>query len=128
MLSRNLEKEIEEKWVELLASIYMYVDWRKVARNHYAGDIFEHRVKMASSQSDIPSMVEHLCNLLGLQAPKLPLNAINFLRENEDEAMYMLRRWTRLLSIQAVNRAIEIRKERKKKGGKAESGEGDGNE
>lgn len=112
--------EVEDAWVEVLKSIYMAVDWWKVARNHRSEDIFQHRVRFASVEPDIPSVIEKLCNSLSLQAPRMPADRIDFLRQHEKEALKVLRKRTRLLTLYASVKAREEWKARKKEKKKVE--------
>ena len=106
----ELSKEIEENWIEILAYIYKAVNWKKVARSKSAYDIFEHRLEFARYEADIPSLIQKLCNSLSLQAPPLPLESIEFLRANEKEAMILLRKMPKLLTLKAAKRAKELKK------------------
>ncbi len=108
-LSRQEEKRIEEAWVELLAHIYRAVDWKKVARSKISYDIFEHRLEFARYERGIPEFIQKLCNTLSLQAPPLPLDAVEFLRRHEPEAMNMVRRMGKLLTLKAAQRAKELK-------------------
>jgi hypothetical protein len=103
------EKEIELNLIEVLAHIYRSVNWRKVARSKISYDIFEHRLSFSRYEKDIPSLINKLCNTLSLQAPPLPLDRIRFLRDNEAEAMKIVRKMPKLLTLEAANRAKELR-------------------
>jgi len=107
--------EVEEAWVEVLAHIYRAVDWRKVARSRSPYDIFEHRLSFARYERSVPDVIQRLCNTLSLQAPPLPLDKVEFLRQNEVVAMDVLRRWTKLLTLKAAQRAREMRKAKREK-------------
>lgn len=106
----GLEKQIEEAWVEVLAHIYKAVDWRRVAKNRSAYDVFEHRLSFARYERSVPDIIQKLCNTLSLQAPPLPLDKVEFLRKHEKVALKMVRRWTKLLTLEAASRAKELRK------------------
>jgi len=102
--------EIERAWIEVLAHIYKAVNWKKVAKGRSAYDIFEHRLEFSKYESDVPSVIQKLCNTLGLQAPSLPLEYVNLLRENEKEAMKVLRKMPKLLTLYSAERAKELKK------------------
>lgn len=104
------KREIEENLVEWLAHVYRMVDWKKVAKSRSAYDIFEHRLEFSKYESDIPSVHQKLCNTLSLQAPPVPLHVMDFLRENEKEALKILRKMPKLLTLKAAYRAKEIKK------------------
>lgn len=101
--------EIEQAWIEVLAHIYKAVDWIKVARNRNAYDIFEHRLEFSKYERDVPSVIQRLCNSLSLQAPPLPLDYVDFLRQYEEEAMKVLRRMPKLLTLYAAKKAKELK-------------------
>ena len=109
-----MQSEVEKAWIEVLAHIYRAVNWRKVARGHFAYDIFEHRVEFSKIQPDVPSVLQKLCNTLGLQAMPAPMDKVRFLREHEREAMKLLRKWPKYLAMEAIDRAKQIREEKKK--------------
>jgi len=109
----NNEGRIEEAWVEVLAYVYKAVDWKKVARNRSAYDIFEHRLEFSKYEPDIPSVIQRLCNSLGLQAPPLPLDEIEFLRQNEKLALKVLRKMPKLLTLKAADRAKQLKRGQK---------------
>ena len=104
-----LSNEIEQAWVEVLAHIYKAVDWKKVAKGRSAYDIFEHRLEFSKYERDVPSVIQRLCNSLSLQAPPLPLDRVDFLRQHEEEAMKVLRRMPKLLTLYAAQRAKELK-------------------
>ena len=108
----ELNKEIEENWIEVLAHIYKAVNWKKVARSKNAYDIFEHRLEFARYEPDVPSLIQKLCNTLSLQAPPLPLDRVEFLREHEMDAMKLLRKMPKLLTLKSAKRAKELKKKK----------------
>ena len=110
----NDEKRIEEAWVEVLAYVYKAVDWKKVARNRSAYDIFEHRLEFSKYEPDIPSVIQKLCNSLSLQAPPLPLEEVDFLRCHEKLALKLLRKMPKLLTLKAADRAKQLKRGQKK--------------
>jgi hypothetical protein len=121
----ELEKELEDTWTELLAHIYKAVNWKQIARSKSAYDIFEHRLEFARYERDIPSVIQKLCNTLSLQAPPLPLDTIEFLRDNEKQALSLMRRMPKLLTLKAAKRAKEIRELRGLKLNKEKQERGD---
>jgi hypothetical protein len=102
-------KEVEETWVEVLAHVYSQVKWHKIrGRRHL--DVFEHRLEYAKYEPDVPSVLQRLANALSLQGVNVPLDRVEFLRAREEEAMEVLRRWTKLLALKAQVRAKELKK------------------
>jgi hypothetical protein len=68
-------------------------------------DVFEHRLTYASHQSDVGALIQKLLNGLSLQAPPLPTGRIDALREDEEIAMKVVRRYTKLLTLKAAEYA-----------------------
>lgn len=102
-------KELEEVWVEVLAHVYSQVRWSRVrGRRHL--DVFEHRLEYAKYEPDVPSALQRLANALSLQGINVPLDKVELLRAREEEAMEVLRRWTKLLALKAQLRAKELKK------------------
>ncbi len=110
MQSGKLDRNLEEAWTELLAHVYKAVDWKRIARNRIPYDIFEHRLEFSRYEPDVPSVVQRLCNALSLQAPPLPLDVIEFLREHNKDAMRVLRKMPKLLTLKAAQRAREMKR------------------
>jgi len=102
-------KELEEAWAEVLAHVYAQVRWSRIrGRRHL--DVFEHRLEYAKYEPDVPSALQRLANALSLQGVSVPLDKVELLRAREEEAMEVLRRWTKLLALKAQTRAKELKK------------------
>jgi len=105
-------KEVEDAWVEVLAHVYAQVKWHKVrGRRHL--DVFEHRLEYAKYEPDVPSALQRLANTLSLQGVAVPLDKVELLRSREEEAMEVLRRWTKLLALKAQMKAKELKQQKK---------------
>lgn len=97
-----MRSELEDVWVSVLGHIYHAVNWKQVARNRSAYDIFEHRLEFSKYEKDVPSVIQKLCNKLSLQAPYIPIEDIEKLRLHEEEAMKILRKMPKLLTLKAA--------------------------
>jgi hypothetical protein len=105
-------KEVEDAWVEVLAHVYSQVRWHRIrGRRHL--DVFEHRLEYAKYEPDVPSAIQRLANTLSLQGVNVPLDKVELLRSREEEAMEVLRRWTKLLALKAQIRAKELKQQKK---------------
>jgi hypothetical protein len=105
-------KELEDAWVEVLAHVYSQVRWSRIrGRRHL--DVFEHRLEYAKYEPDVPSALQRLANALSLQGVNVPLDKVELLRAREEEAMEVLRRWTKLLALKAQVKAKELRQKKK---------------
>jgi hypothetical protein len=106
-------RELEETWVEVLAHVYSQVRWHRIrGRSHL--DVFEHRLEYAKYEPDVPSALQRLANALSLQGINVPLDRVELLRSREEEAMELLRRWTKLLALKAQIRAKELKQQKRK--------------
>jgi hypothetical protein len=100
----SLEATLEERWVNVLAAVWSQVKWSRIrGRSHL--DVFEHRLEYAKYEPDVPSVLQRLGNTLGIQGLVAPVEDIEELRRNEEKAMEILRRWTKLLALKAMIRA-----------------------
>jgi hypothetical protein len=75
-------------------------------------DVFEHRLEFSKYEPDVPAVLQRLGNSLGLQGLGVPVEDVEFLRRHEEEAMEVLRGWTKLLALKASVKAREIRRAR----------------
>lgn len=102
------EEELETLWVNILAGLYKQVKWSKIAKNKYSYDVFERRVSAARYQVDVSSVIEKICQSLGIVLPRIEQEiAINSLRESNKQAMRLLRKIPKLLTVRALNQAKE---------------------
>jgi len=108
-----LQSEIEEKTVNVLAYIYKATNWKRMHTSKISYDIFEHRLEFARHEKTIPELIQKLCNKLSLQAPPLPLDDVEYLRDHELEALTIIRKMGKLLTLKAAKRAKEIYIEKK---------------
>jgi hypothetical protein len=105
-------RAVEERWVSVLAHAWNQVRWRRI-RGRRPLDVFEHRLEYAKYEPDVPSVLQRLGNSLSIQGLNVPVEDVEFLRENGELAMEVLRRWTKLLALKASVRARELRGERR---------------
>jgi len=102
------ESVVEERWVNVLAHIWIQVRWRKIrGRRHI--DVFEHRLEYAKYEADVASALQRLANSLSIQGVVAPIDDIQGLRRCNETSMDVLRRWTKLLALKASLRARELR-------------------
>jgi hypothetical protein len=99
---------VEEKLVNVLAHIWNQVRWRRMRRRRPL-DVFEHRLEYAKYEPDIASALQRLANALSIQGVSAPLEDIELLRQCNEEAMDILRKWTKLLALKASVKAKELR-------------------
>jgi len=79
--------------VSLLAAVYEEADWKKIAGwKRSSLDIFQHKVKAASSQPTIPRFTEKLCHSLGLQSVAVDPAVITYLDMVRGQVLKTLRR------------------------------------
>ncbi|MEM2272393.1 MAG: hypothetical protein QXP56_06990 [Archaeoglobaceae archaeon] len=102
---------IEEVWVEVLASIFESAVpkfFKKTSRSWL--DVFEHRLEFAKYEPDVPAVIQSLANKLSIQGLSVDVNLVEKLRENEELALEILRRWTKYLALKAYVRYKERRR------------------
>lgn len=101
-----LTPEIQDRWIELLAHIYMAIKWSKINTRHNAWDIWNHRVRAASTRGTVGAFSSRLANHFGLQS--LPEAAVELIGELEPHAADLLD-WTYRehipVSMRGVSRA-----------------------
>ncbi len=102
------ESTIEELWTVVLARVWNQVKWQRMRGRRYL-DVFEHRLEYAKYEPDVASVLQRLANTLSIQGIDAPLDAIESLRNCNEVAMDVLRRWTKLLVLKASVRAKEER-------------------
>ena len=108
-------EEIEIKTAELLAAVYMKVNWMKVAARHNAWDIFQHRVRTAATQQDIEKFLERLCFSFGIQSLSPDyVELLGWLKERNDDVMEILRTKSIPLCMLAIKSAKEQKAKKKK--------------
>ena len=101
-------RAVEERWVEVLAHVWNSVRWGRM-RGRRSLDVFEHRLEWAKHEPDVPSVLQRLASSLSVQGLQVPVEDVEFLREDEELALEVLRRWTKLLALKASVRARELR-------------------
>jgi len=104
-------RAVEERWVRVLACVWNSVRWRRM-RGRRPLDVFEHRLEWAKHEPDVPSVLQRLASSLSIQGLQVPVEDVEFLRESEELALEVLRRWTKLLALKASVKARELRGER----------------
>ena len=105
--------EHEEKIIELLAIVYNCIKWSKMRTNKNPHDIFNHRVRAASRRATLYEATSKLANYFGLQSlPAEAINLITELRPLEREALNKLYTEHIPLSMLAIMRAKEMRKQK----------------
>jgi len=100
-------RALEERWASVLAHVWNAVKWHRIRRRPL--DVFEHRLEWAKHEPDVPSVLQRLADSLGLQGLQVPVDDVEELRRDEELALDVLRRWTKLLALKASLKAKELR-------------------
>jgi hypothetical protein len=101
-----LTPEIEDRWCDLLSHIYMAIRWAKINTRHNAWDIWNHRVRAASTRGTIGEFSSRLANHFGLQSlPEEAIVLIDALQPHEDDLLDLTYREHIPVSMRAVSRA-----------------------
>lgn len=99
-------KKTREDLIQVLAAVWRRVNWARICRGRRsAADIFMHRLKVASYQPTFPCLLEKLSHGLGLQSVDVSSSILERLRENEEEALQIVREETIYLTILAKEEA-----------------------
>ena len=123
-----LSEEVEKQIVELLATVYNAVEWKKIRTSKNPHDIFNHRVRAASRRATLYEAASKLANYFGLQS--LPQEAVALVQELRPVEMGVLNKLYAehvMMSMLAIMRAKEIRDGRKRKINPAISQDEEGN-
>ena len=118
----ELEKQLWEAWVKILSKCIQDANrkgsLRKVIRSRgyqEALDWIGHRVMFAKNKPTVSMVIQEITHGLSLQAPNLPLDALDLLKEHEKEALRVLRRNYLDIILHAGYNAGFIREKGKKK-------------
>lgn len=86
------DQDLRRDWIEVLAVVWRAADWNTIAsRSHPATDVFQHRLRTASTRPSVQEAIRKLCHGLSLQAPEMPTGALDELIANERDAMRLIR-------------------------------------
>lgn len=97
--------ELNEAITESLAYVYGRVDWRSMRSNN-PHDVFVHRLQTALSRPTFGQFLDKLCNGLSIQAiPYDSLAAIKRVQDEDEKAMNLLRKETRIFALKAIQRS-----------------------
>jgi hypothetical protein len=95
----ELEEQLWKAWVEVLAKCIQDANrkgsLKKVIRSRgyqEALDWIGHRVMFAKNKPTVSMVVQEITHGLSLQAPNLPLETLDFLKEHNKDALRVLRR------------------------------------
>lgn len=102
--------DYREDLILFLRLFWRAADWKRIGRKHYAGDIFQHRVRVAADQPSFRRAAEKLAKTLSLQYPPAPPELIDRLDESPT-ALQSLRKESRYWVALAVARRIETSKQ-----------------
>lgn len=100
------DEKTEKALAKCLAMTYRNIEWKKVGVKS-AYTYFTDRVRAASRMSTITSFLEELNRMCGVSFTQHSLKDINTLKENEDEALNLLRHETNyavLLALEVVEK------------------------
>lgn len=101
-----LTPEINDRWCDLLAHIYCAIRWSKINTRHNAWDIWNHRVRAASTRGTVGEFASRLANHFGLQSlPEQAIVLIDALQPHERDLLDLTYREHIPISMRAVARA-----------------------
>lgn len=101
-----LTPDIEDRWTELLAHIYMSIRWSRINTRHNAWDIWNHRVRAAATRGTLGEFTSRLANHFGLQSlPEDAVVLVDALQPHTRELLDLTYREHIPISMRAVSRA-----------------------
>ena len=103
-----MSDELDEKIGVMLGRVYKRVDWKRTARGRSPLDVFQHRLKVASTMPSIRRLLEKLCHGLGLQGVDVPVNVLDYLEEHREEVLDRLRNESVYYTLLAREKAREV--------------------
>lgn len=107
-----MSTEHEQLVIEILAHIYRRIAWNKIHTGKNAWDIWNHRVRAASTRSNLNEFVSRLSNYFGLQhLPPEVLPLLDSLQPLEQEILNRLYREHIPFAMRAVVRAKAMKEE-----------------
>lgn len=109
----NLNKEIESKLAYVLARVYMNIPWNKIHISN-AHKFFIDRIRASTNTKTFKEYVDVLTKKCNVEVIKIETEIIDFLDENSNITMRLLRNE----SLYMCNFALETVEEIKKDGGK----------
>jgi len=86
--------DISRDMITVFVSIYMRVDWKKVASRSIATDVFSHKLKVSGNARTVEKMIEKLSHSLGVQSIFVDPGVIMRLKKSESEVMRRIREET----------------------------------
>jgi len=112
-MSTRLNEDEREVVVDLLAAIYNRVAWSKM-HGRYPHDVFNHRLRAATSTANLQHFVSRLCNYFGLQSLPVELAPIMAqLEPIEQVVLNTIRAEHIAYTMLTAIKAKEIREQRK---------------
>lgn len=104
--------ELYDKIADMLALAYMRVNWKRMGkRSSY--DVFQHRLKTSSSQSSVTKFIDKLCKGLSLQSISAEPEDIEYLENQKEEVLRIIREESVYLTLLAAKKSKEMRKYKK---------------
>jgi hypothetical protein len=107
---QQIDRQIEDRFIDLLALVYLSVPWSKMRTSKNVWDIWNHRVRAASTRGTLGEFISRLCNQLGLQSvPAQAVTLIEQLRPHEDALLTLAYRERIYVSMRAALQARQMR-------------------
>jgi hypothetical protein len=107
---QQIDRQVEDKFIDLLALIYLSVQWSRMRTAKNVWDVWNHRVRAASTRGTLGEFVSRLCNQLGLQSvPAQAVTLIEQLRPYQDALLTLAYREHIYVSMRAALQARQMR-------------------
>ncbi|HPQ05403.1 MAG TPA: hypothetical protein PKZ88_08075 [Methanothermobacter sp.] len=102
------EEKIVEDLAEVLARTYKKINWRKIGVKN-SHDYFTDRIGAASRSNTIGKFLNELTRLCGITYVNIDPQIVERLRENEKQALKLLRDETIYVAMRTIERVEQLR-------------------
>ncbi len=107
--NESLEIEIEEKLAYVLASVYIKIPWNKIGVKS-AHKFFVDRIRASSNSRNFKEFLDVFTQKCNVKFVKLDTDIINFLNNNLDITMMLLRKESTFIANYALQTVDELKK------------------
>lgn len=108
-VNEQLELEVENKLAYVLAKAYTLIPWSKIKVSN-AHKFFMERIRASSNTRTFKEYLDVLCMKLNIEMMKIDTNIIDFLNENNNITMKLIRTESLYICNFALETADKIKK------------------
>ena len=101
--------KIEDKLAYLLGKIYLNIPWKSINVSN-AHKFFIERIRASTNTPNFKEFIDLLCKKLNIEIIRLPCKEIDYLNENNNITMKLLRKESLYICNFALEKAEQIKK------------------